>query len=163
MEPDENEAEPGSAAIDVGFAIFLIALALVALFWLIPAGVSTRVRGNDITPAFMPRLSAMAVIALSLAMIVHRLLRETLTAPGRAARNLVGDTVVMSAAAILVMLGLSHLGFVVTAMAIVLVGGLVARHRPRWWLVLLAVLFAPAVNVAVWRLFLVDLPTGLLG
>lgn len=148
----------GAAAIDVAFGLLFAALAALALVWLIPAQVSTRVAGTDVSPTFMPQLAAGTVLVLSLVLVGHRVARARLSGGAREGGRLMVEMAALGAGGVAVMVGLATVGFLPTAMGLIVVGGLVARHRPRWWLLVLAVVFPVVVDLGAWHIFFVDLP-----
>ena len=158
MAEEPGQAGSAAASIDVAFGVVFAALAAGALLWLIPAQVSSSASGTDVAPSFMPRLSAGAVLLLSLGLVGHRLLRERPAGGGRAGVRLLGDVAGLSAGAVLVMTGLITLGFLPTAAGLIVAGGVIARHRPLHWLMVLAVVFPVLVDYAAWHVFFVDLP-----
>lgn len=134
----------------------LVAVAL--LVWLIPAQVSREATGNDVAPAFIPQLSAWLVLGLSLLMIGHRLAAERPAWGSGLSRQFAGEIVLLSVAGGVTWLSLSYLGFLPTAAGVILAGGLLARQRPYWWMLPLALIFPVLVDYGAWEIFYVDLP-----
>lgn len=58
---------------DIGLGLFLLAAALVMLFWIIPVGVQTpsSARNPILTPPFWPRLIMMALAGFSLVIVAQ--------------------------------------------------------------------------------------------
>ena len=156
----EPTTEPvrGGTGIDVAFGLVFAVLATAALVWLIPSQVSTQAGGTDVSPAFMPRLAAGTVLVLSLGLVGHRLARGRLSGGARDGGRLLAETAALGAGGVAVMAGLATVGFLPTAMGLILAAGLAARQRPRWWLLVLAVAFPVIVDLGAWHLFVVDLP-----
>jgi hypothetical protein len=155
--PEEDDGAAPAPALDIGYGMVFAALAALALLWLIPAQVGTVSRGSDVSPAFMPQLSAGAVLVLSAMMVVHRLLRHGLAGNGEGP-YLLASLGGLAFGAALAMAGLLTVGFVPTAAGLILAGGMLARYRRWHWLLVLAVLFPLVVDYGAWHIFIVDLP-----
>ena len=157
--PERSEGEQRSdAAVDTGLGLVIAALAAVALFWLIPAQVSTKATGTDVAPAFIPQLSAWIILILALALVGHRWLRENPAGGWRRGRQLVIEFVALAVAAAAVVLAIITVGFIPMAVLMILGGGILARHKPFWAVCILAILVPLVIDYAAWEIFVVDLP-----
>ena len=156
---ENTEAEQRSAAaIDVGLGIIMAGLASVAVFWLVPAEVSTEATGTDVSPAFIPRLAAIVILVLSLGMVAHRVAFEHPAGGWQRGRAIAIETFALCAGAALVSVAIPLVGFLPVAMVVIFAGGLLARYRLYWALALLAVTFPLVVDYGAWAIFFVDLP-----
>ena len=100
-----------AAGRDVLIGIAAAACAAGLLFWLIPAQVSREATGNDVAPAFIPQLSAWVVLGLALLLICHRLLAQRPVWGSGLSRVFAVEIVMLAAAAAIIWLALSWLGF----------------------------------------------------
>lgn len=156
-ETDKAAETSSAAATDILLGLAFAALAAGALLWLIPNFVSHTAATSDIAPSFFPNLAASVILVLSLGMVAHRVTR-TQPAPISSALRVFGEAACLSAAAALLVYALSTIGFLPSAVGLILAGGLLARYE-RWWaLGLLAIVFPVLVDIAAWRIFVVDLP-----
>ena len=143
---------------EIAAAILLMAAALVAVFWLVPASTEPATSEFDIAPAFFPMLAAGLVFLLSLAMVVVRLTRRVVSSIELAGPVILGELAVWCAAGVVIWFALPVLGFIPTSILVVALGGVLTGYRQWWVLAVLAVLFSVMVDFGAWQIFTVDLP-----
>ena len=131
---------------------------MFCLFWLVPENTQPAASDLDISPGLFPSVAAGVVLALSVGMIVHRLVRRSDLEGPLAGGTILIELVVWAAVAVAVRLALPSIGFLPVAVAILAVGGVAVRYRTWWILRLLAVLFPLIVDIGAWHVFTVDLP-----
>ncbi len=157
VEPEE----PVTSVTDIVAGLVLAAMAVVALVWLIPNYMDAGASQYDIGPAFFPKLTAWAVLVLSLALSATKALRYRASNAHGAAdqgRWVLFEILAWTLVGGLTLFGLSRVSFVLTAALLVAFGAVVAGYR-RWWVIaILAVVFPLAVDQVVWIIFTVDLP-----
>ncbi len=146
---------------DIGAGLVLAAMAGVALVWLIPDHVGGQVGENDIGPAMFPRLTAWMVLVLSLMLSTRAAFRYRASVTRE--QDARGWWLLIEAFAWvlvggLTLLGLSRIGFVPTAMLLVVFGAVVSGYRTWWVIAVLGLGFPFAVDRLVWLVFTVDLP-----
>lgn len=158
MSGRDQASDGGDVGIDILVGLILIAISLLALFWLIPVhteGVSSQ---NDLPPAFFPSAAATVVLVLATALIGHRLIRRPdvpRTLPGSQILLEIG---IWSTIALFAVLALPVIGFLPVSALLILAGGWAAHYR-RWRvLVPLAILFPAVVDFSAWQIFTVALP-----
>ncbi|RAI02262.1 hypothetical protein DLJ53_12930 [Acuticoccus sediminis] len=152
-----QEDDGAARAVDLLFGVVLAVASAVVLVWIIPNTVDLEAQGADVSPAFFPRLSAGAVLVLSLGMTAHRLVKGPPLDWERPLR-IVGEVAGCALAALAVAFALPRIGFVATG-AVVIALGAVLTHYRRWWAIgLLAILFPLVVSFGAWTIFMVDLP-----
>lgn len=154
-----SEAAGGSRSIDIATGVLIAALALVALFWLIPRQIDTRVGEYDLSPAFFPRVAAWAVLALAVALVVLRLAqpRRGPSAQGGGPR-IVAEAAVWTLVAALTMISLFKIGYLITSIGLIAGGAWMAGRRDWLRIGLVAVLLPVLMKFAAWQIFTVQLP-----
>jgi len=159
--PEELEqADTVSTAIDIAAGLFLAAVAIGAIAWLVPLHTKVSSTVHDIQPGFIPSLSAWIVLVLSTWLFVVNTyrLRASARVGTVSGRTVVVEVVVWSAVAALAMFGLSVIGFLIVA-PILICGGMVFAGFRNWRIIgLLSVLFPLLIDQAAWIIFTVDLP-----
>ena len=146
------------AATDSMVAAVLAAAAAFALVWLIPENTQPAMSEHDAAPGFFPSVAASIVLVLSLGLIVHRALRRPALPSMPSGRIVLAEAAIWSGLSVAVIAGLSRLGFVPTAVALVAIGMLAAGCRSRILLIAIPVLFPLIASQGAWHLFTVELP-----
>ncbi len=161
---DAQTPDQGSerAAVDIAAGLVLAAASIVCLAWIIPNHVGTSVSEHDISPAFFPNLTAWLVLALSLALVATRIPRID-RQQGRlgglsAGRPIVLQTAAWAVAALLAWYGMTAIGYMPTAAAILVAGAVACRYRNIFAIVGLAIVLPIAIDQLAWFVFQVDLP-----
>ncbi len=156
----QSKAEPdgSGAAIDIAAGGVLAIAAGICLLWLIPEHTQPGTSDDDIAPGSFPTLAALIVLVLALAMMAHRLVRRPALAAELPGLHIAAEIGIWAAIASAVVVALPLAGFLPTAMALILTGGLAARYRTWWAVGLLAFVFPFVVDAGAWHLFTVDLP-----
>jgi hypothetical protein len=157
--PASDSSDPGvaetSRGVDIAAGLFLAALSIFALVWLIPANTQPVGRQFDVAPGFFPNIAASAVLILSIVMVIDRWRRRRTEVGGP---GIVAELMVWAGACVVVMLALSSVGFVPMA-SLLLVAAMVFSGNRNWWLIAaMAVAFPLAIDWAAWLIFTVDLP-----
>ena len=155
--PIDLEGEQPGTAVDIVSGLVLIAFCLFALLWLIPAEVTGKSSGSDVSPAFFPRLSIVVILFLSLGLVAHRLYTAGRDATWDRGRLALGETAATLGFALFVGILLPLIGFWPTSAVVIVVGGMIARYQKWWPLILLAVLFPLIVKYGAWAIFTVDI------
>ena len=153
-----DRVDGGLAAIDSMVAVVLAASAAYALFWFIPENTQPAMSEHDAAPGFFPSLAAVTVLALSLGMVVHRALRRPKSSTMLSGRVVLAETAIWCGLSAAIVAGLSWLGFLTTAIALIAIGMLAAGCRN--WILggAISVLFPLIVSFGAWHLFTVELP-----
>ncbi len=154
----EEKPDSSGVAIDIAAGGVLAIAAGSCLFWLIPEHTQPATNANDVAPGFFPTLAAVIVLILALALMAHRLVRRPVQVAELPGLLIIAEIGMWAVLAMAVVIALPTIGFLPTAMALILIGGLAARHRPWWMVGLLALVFPFVVDIGAWHLFTVDLP-----
>lgn len=152
---DADDAGAGGRGVDIAAGLCLAAVSVFALVWLIPTHTQPADSQFDVAPGFFPNLAAGAVLLLSGLL----LLRRWGQAPsGGGGLRIVMELGVWCALSVAVMLGLSHIGFLVMA-PVVIAGAMLFSGNRNWWLIAaMTMIFPLLVKWAAWFIFTVDLP-----
>lgn len=153
-----GRVDGGRVAIDSMVAVVLAASAAYALLWLIPENTQPAMSEHDAAPGFFPSVAASIVLALSLGLLVRRALRRPELPAMLSGRIVLAEAAIWSGLSVAVIAGLSRLGFVPTAIALIAIGMLAAGCRSRILLVAIPVLFPLIASFGAWYLFTVELP-----
>lgn len=158
MNRGANGVDGGGVAVDAMVGVVLAASAAYALIWLIPENTQPAMSEHDAAPGLFPSLAVAVVLVLSLALVVHRTVRRPENRAMLSGSVVLGETAIWCALAIAVVAGLSWVGFLPTAIALIAIGMLAAGCRN--WILLgaISVLFPLIVNFGAWNLFTVELP-----
>lgn len=145
-------------AVDFMVAVVLVASAAYALIRLIPENTQPAMSEHDVAPGFFPSLAAFTVLALSLGLLAHRVLRRPKNPTMLSGRVVLVEAAIWSGLSAAVIAGLSWLGFLPTAITLIALGMLAAGCRN--WILLgaVSVLFPLIVSFGAWSLFTVELP-----
>lgn len=143
---------------EITAAAVLVAVGLIALFWLVPNHTQPAMSENDISPAFFPALSAAVVISLALGMIAVRLTRRIVTTVALSGPGILAEQVIWAVAAFAIFLAMPVIGFVPTTILVIVLGAWAIGYRSWMFIALFAVGFATVVDFGVWQIFTVDLP-----
>ncbi len=150
------------AAVDVAAGLVLAAVSIVCLAWIIPNHVGTNVSEHDISPAFFPNMTAWLVLALSVALVATRIARiDRQRGPlGGLSTGLpiVVETAAWAIVATLAWYGMTAVGYMPTAAAILVTGAVACRYRNILAVAGLAIVLPVAVDQLAWLVFQVDLP-----
>ncbi|WP_282607239.1 tripartite tricarboxylate transporter TctB family protein [Pelagibius sp. Alg239-R121] len=157
VRPEQTSAEETSHA-DTATGLFLVAVSVFALLWLIPQNTLPSASEHDISPDFFPSLAAWTVLLLSLLFVVIRLRRFRRLAKAERSLVVFVEVVVWAVAGGITVLGLSTVGFLATAAILTAVWMFIGGSRTWWHLLLLATLFPLAVEQIAWIVFTVRLP-----
>ncbi|MEM8854328.1 MAG: tripartite tricarboxylate transporter TctB family protein [Pseudomonadota bacterium] len=159
MSPADTTAQSGAwTDIAAGTLMALAALLMVAA--IIPAEVSDAAGRNDISPAFVPQVTAYLILGFSALLIVNGIKRRN-TPAGRAGQSVgvVARDVVLAAVAVtLFQLAFVHLGFLIAGAAAIAVAMFAIGERRLVLVVPLAGLAPVALQQASWRLLSIWLP-----
>ena len=150
------------AAIDIAAGLVLAALSALCLLWIIPNHVGTAVSENDLSPAFFPQLTAWLCLALSLYLVAVQAARiksfSALQAGLSEGRSILFDIVAWAAVASLAWFAMSAIGYVPTAVILLVLGAMVCRFRHALAIAGLAIVLPAAIDQLAWLIFQVDLP-----
>ena len=162
--PAGHSDDGGLAApvVEIASSCVLVLASLVTLFWLIPSHTNASAASYDVSPAFIPLVSAYMVLALS---AIHLALSLRRYGAGRAgavadprARHILIDTTIWLVICVAIQLGLAWLGFLVVGPAAI-AGGLYFAGQRNWWVITaLAIVIPVLIDFAAWQVFTVDLP-----
>jgi len=159
--PEARSAPDGAGErplVDIAAGLVLAAMAVFALLWLIPENTEPAMSEFDISPAFIPKLAAWAVLLMSAGFVAHRLWRRPAPADDVSGAAVLSEIAVWAGVGGLTVLGITTVGFLPTAIVLV-AAGMIAGGARRWWLVAaIAVLFPLLLDQAAWMIFTVDLP-----
>lgn len=156
--PAEAEQGQVSARLEVAAGSILAAAAAFALLWLIPSHTEPSLSEHDIAPGFFPSLAAWAVLILSALFIATRLQALRQETPAGDSLSLAAEVAVWGLAGLLTVLGLSTVGFLVTAPLLIVFWMFVGGRRIWWQVLLLALLFPLVLEQLAWIVFTVRLP-----
>ena len=143
---------------EIAAALVLMAAALFALLWLIPNHTEPARSELDISPAFFPMLAAGLVLMLSFAMIAVRLTKAVAASIDLSGPAILTELAIWCGAGLAIWFALPAIGFILTSIAVVVLGGLATGYRNWWVLGTLALLFSVVVDFGAWQIFTVDLP-----
>lgn len=156
---DPPDGAAASRAIDIASGLFLVALALATLYWLIPTQIDTTVGEYDLSPAFFPRLAARVVLVLAVGLVVLGIVRHRSNGPDSGdGPRIIAEALVWIVVSVVIMLGLAKVGFVATSMVLIGAAAWFAGRRDWLRVGLVAILFPLLANFAAWRVFTVQLP-----
>ncbi len=159
---EKLEGDHVTPVIDIAAGLFLAAIAIAALLWLIPNYIVSGAGEYDVGPAFFPKMSAWIVLVLSLSLVVIKAYGlktiATTAIRGRSGKSIVFEIIVWGLVAALALLGITKAGFVLTAALIIGLGAIVSGYRTWWLIAVLAVIFPLIINQLVWTFFTVALP-----
>ena len=157
---DTSEDDDGSASapvVDLASGLLMAALAVLALAWIIPANVDADAGDYDVSPVFMPKLAAWIVLALGL-LLAASAVRRASGAWRSAPWSIVVDPLAWAGVSVLVYLSLMHLGFLVTAPAVIAGGLLYAGQRSPIIIAIISIGLPLLLNTGAWQIFQVALP-----
>lgn len=157
-----------SRRTDILSGLLLTALALVLLVWVIPANTSPPQSEMNLSPAFLPSLAAivMLVLAALLALVTWLSNRDDTgdlhEEFGTEARGIglpeLADIAIWSAFAVAMMAGFLTIGFLLTAIAALVLMMLYAGERNPLAIVAVAIAVPLALQQIAWHAFTVQLP-----
>lgn len=159
MSPADTSAQTGAwTDIAAGTLMALAALLMVAA--IIPAEVSDAAGRNDISPAFVPQITAYLILGFSALLIVNGIKRRN-TVEGRSGQS-VGivsrDVVIAAVAVTLFQLAFVHLGFLIAGSVAIAIAMLAIGERRLLILLPIAGLAPVVLQQASWRLLSIWLP-----
>jgi len=157
-EVDKLENDQVTPVVDIAAGLFLAAMAITALVWLIPNYIVAGAGEYDIGPTFFPKLTAWVVLTLSLSLVAIKIFGHKVSTVGRSGKSTVFEIIVWSVISALVLIGINKIGFLITASLLIVFGAIVSGNRVWWLIAALAVIFPLLVNQLVWVVFTVDLP-----
>jgi Tripartite tricarboxylate transporter TctB family len=160
-EVEKLESDQVTPVVDIAAGLFLAAMAVAALMWLIPNYIVSGAGEYDVGPAFFPKMAAWIVLGLSLSLVALKsfgLKTAVLNSWGRSGKSIVFEIIIWSLIATLALLGIAKTGFLLTASLIIGLGAIVCGYRTWWLIAVLAVAFPLLVNQLVWAVFTVALP-----
>jgi cell division protein FtsW (lipid II flippase) len=144
--------------LDFICGLALAVLSLIALVWMIPAGVPGEASRGEVAPSFFPNLTAAVILACSLAMIYlnRGTLRDSVRIGGWIMLAEIAGWGVLSIA---IMQLLKHAGTVPASILATVVATVVCRFRGRWWIPAVVAVTLPFVlRYGVQFLFSIELP-----
>lgn len=153
-----GDEESVSTFIDIAAGLFLAAVAIGALAWLVPYHTKALSAENDIAPGFFPSVTAWIVLGLSIGLVAVTAFRQRVAASGLSGYAIIVEIVVWGSIAGLIMLGLSTIGFLFTAPLLISTSMVFAGYRKWWTVALVSVLCPLIIDQAIWFVFTVDLP-----
>lgn len=155
---DEAQPDGASPQLDIAAGAVLAAISLFALLWLVPNHTESSASEHDLSPGVFPTLAAATVLALSVLMVAVRLRHWGRSGTAKGGLSVLIEVAAWTALSVLVVLGLSEVGFLAT-MPILIALWMVVGGRKVWWqILLLASLFPLAIDRLAWMIFSVALP-----
>ncbi|MFK5977662.1 MAG: tripartite tricarboxylate transporter TctB family protein [Rhizobiaceae bacterium] len=153
-----DAANDEAPLIEIAAGLVLAAMSIVALLWLIPYYVELGTSKHDVGPAFFPRLTAFVVLGFSILLVITKALRYKKGKPELSGASIVLETIIWATISILVIVGISNIGFLITSTLLVGFGAIISGYRTWWVIALLAVAFPVIIDQMAWLVFTVDLP-----
>lgn len=153
---------------DIVSGIFLAAISLLLLFWIIPLNTSPPQSEGNLSPAFMPSVAAIVMLCLSALLAVVTWLGNDARADepheefGDEARGLgaaeLADIAIWSVFATAMMAGFLTLGFLPTSIAALVLAMLYTGQRQPVTIVVVAAATPFIIQQIAWYAFSVQLP-----
>ncbi len=151
-------SEPVHSRTDAIAGSVLAVASAAAIFWMVPSFVDGPMTEGQFSPRFFPTFALSVVLGLSLVLAVQGLTRLQQDAPAAATAGPVIQTATWALFSALLLAGVTHAGFIITGIAVVLIWGLAAGGRNLKILVPAGFLLPPLVAFAVQAAFGVQLP-----
>ena len=156
---DEGEGRDQPPLLNLVSATVLALAAVLALVWLVPVHTNADAASYDVSPAFMPKVAAWAVLILAagqMAVSFRKLKASAII--GKSHWPILTDTLAWVVICALIFFGTTRLGFLVAG-PLILIACLYAAGQRSWFLIGAIGLIVPLVlDLATWHLFTVDLP-----
>ena len=149
---------PDNCVIDIAAGLCLAAMAVFALFWLIPVNVEPGTSSNDVGPGFFPKLACWIVLGLSLALVVLKIRRYRKDHPQVRGMPILNELIIWIVLSIITIFAFINLGFLAIAPALIASAALFAGYRKIKVIAALAVVFPVIIDQMAWLIFVVDLP-----
>ena len=144
--------------VEIAAGIFLAAIAVFSLLWVFPNYIVAVDAANDVGPEFFPKLAAWAVLGLSLLLILTRVIQFKPSRSGMQGRSILMEIGIWSTISVFSVLGLLHIGFLITAPLIILFGAIACGYRNVWAIIIVTIAVPLILDQAAWLIFTVDLP-----
>jgi hypothetical protein len=162
MKADTDDGGDSAPITDLVSAFSLALLAIFTLVWLIPNHTDAAAANYDVSPAFIPKVSAYGVLALSLVQFALALRRRGLAA-GHVTRGMcqwhnVLDPLAWAFICTSIYFGITFLGFLIAGP--IILGLCLFAAGQRSWIVftIMALGFPALLKFAAWQIFTVNLP-----
>lgn len=158
MKAEADIDQGAKRRLDFICGLVLALLSLIALIWVIPFAVPGEASRGEVAPSFFPNLTAGVIFVCSVALVIlnRSALRESAHVGGW---MILAEVLGWGLFATVLMVLLTHVGFVAASILATVAATVVSRYHGRWWIpVTIAIILPFALRYAVQALFSIDLP-----